>query len=292
MSSKPSQATKLAQKTPKKPSATPAASVTPAAPAPSAAPPVNPTPTSAVAQAPGSLSAKTGIALSLLPAPPPSASIPVPPSGADAPGGQNYRAVVPRKIELAALPGAVTDLQRCTSFAQIFGATGLPYAQVLQAFEVASAWSTMRNETAAWDTYCQTQEGICWGVLRTIMDSLKPAFEVATTGNPSLATTLPSFATLFGAKKAIALKSASTRRLNKAAVARGEAPTHGGVGKQRLRAAEKAALAAAKASSGAALAPSAAVPTTSPAVAPVQAAGAAPAAPAAPVAATSGGAHS
>ena len=206
------------------------------------APPVaaSSTPTPPVSSAPSAAAAST------LPAPPPIASIPVPPSGTDAPGGANYRSVIPRKIELAALPGAVADLVRCTDFAQIFGATGLPYAQVLQTFERANQWSTMRKQTAAWDVYAQTQEGICWGALRGIMNTLKPAFEVASAGDPSLTTTLPNFATLFHSKKMIAQKGVSTKRLNKAAIAKGEAPVHGGVGKRRQRAAEKAALLAAK----------------------------------------------
>ncbi|MGO9710558.1 MAG: hypothetical protein ACLQBL_16950 [Polyangiaceae bacterium] len=278
MSSKPTQSThvtKPAMKASKKSAAQPAPGTAEAAQAVAAAP----TPTVASTPAP------VVPALPMLPAPPPSATIPSPPSGADAPGGQNYRGVVPRKIELAALPGAVSDLQRCTSFSQIFGATGLPYAQVLQAFEISNDWSTMRNATDAWDTYCQTQEGICWGVLRVIMDTLKPAFDVAIAGNPGLATTLPSFATLFNAKNVIAQKSASTRRLNKAAVAKGEAPTHGAVGKQRQRAAEKAALAATKASGGAAVAPAPAV-SPMPSVAPAEVPAAA------PTAGTNGAAHS
>jgi hypothetical protein len=180
----------------------------------------------------------------------------------------------------------VSDLQRCTTFSQIFGATGLPYTQVLQAFEVSNAWSTMRNQTDAWDAYCQTQEGICWGVLRVIMETLKPAFDVATAGNPAIATTLPSFATLFNAKNVIAQKAASTRRLNKAAIAKGEAPTHGVVGKQRQRAAAKAALAAAKASGSAAVAATPAATSALPVAAPAQAAAVAPGA------ASNGGAHS
>ncbi|MGO8996874.1 MAG: hypothetical protein ACLQVI_26470, partial [Polyangiaceae bacterium] len=224
-----------------------------------------PSPTVASTPAPTPIAS---VVLPMLPAPPPSATIPSPPSGADAPGGQNYRAVVPRKLELAALPGAVTDLQRCTTYSQIFGTTGLPYTQVLQAFEISNEWSTMRNTTDAWDAYCQTQEGICWGVLRVIMDTLKPAFDVAIAGNPALAATLPNFATLFHAKNVIAQKAASTRRLNKAAVAKGEAPTHGAVGKQRQRAAEKAALAATKASGGAAVAPVPAVSSPPPVVTP------------------------
>jgi hypothetical protein len=148
--------------------------------------------------------------------------------------------------ELAALPGAVSDLQRFEAdFAQMLGATGLPYDQVLQGFTVANQWTTMRKASAAWDDYCQMQEGIAWTTLRAMMDRIKPVWEVAVASDPSLAATYPSLAVLFGAKKAIAQKAAATRRLNKAAIAKGEAPIHGVVGKKRQRRAAKAALAAA-----------------------------------------------
>jgi hypothetical protein len=238
------------------------------------------TPSPAQPQSP--LSPKTGIALVFLPPPPADAKIPAPPPGADAPGGQNYRAFVPKKLELAALAGAVADLQKC-NYAQIFGTTGIPYAQVLQAFEVGNQWSTMRKETAAWDAFCQTQEGISWATIRAMMVNLKAAFDLAAAGDASLTATLPSLAALFGAKKAIARKAAAVKKLNKQAVAKGELPIYGLVGKRRLRKAEKAAVASGNAAAPAVSVPAVAVaPTTAPApvVAP----------PAAPVA-TNGGTH-
>jgi hypothetical protein len=205
--------------------------------------------------------------------PPADAKIPTPPAGTSAPNGANYRAFLPRSTEVAALASAVTDLRKCTNFATLFGATALPYAQVLQAFDVGNQWTTMRNETAAWDAFCQTQEGIAWQTIRVMMDRLRPAFDLAVTGDATIASTMPGLAALLGAKKAIAQKAVATKKANKAAVARGEAPVHGVVGKRRLRAAQKALLPAAKAATAGAASSSTPPPTSAngspPASAPV-----------------------
>jgi hypothetical protein len=223
------------------------------------------------AQPQSPLSPKTGIALVFLPPPPADAKIPAPPPGTDAPGGQNFRAVVPKKLELAALAGAVADLKRCTNYAQIFGSTGIPYEQAVQAFDVGNQWSTMRNETDAWDKFCQTQEGISWATIRAMMVALKAAFDVAVLGDASLLSAMPSLAALFGAKKAIAKKAAAVKKLNRQAIAKGEPPIHGVVGKKRLKRTEKAAVGGVNASTAApaaSVAPVAVAPAPAPAPAP------------------------
>ncbi len=179
--------------------------------------------------------------------PPADAKIPVAPSGAAQPNASNYRSVIPKTTELAALPAAVENLKRFTNFAQVFALSGLPYAQVLQAFDVGNQWSTMRKATAAWDAFSMMEEGLAWGTIRSLMDRLGPLWDIATAADPSLAATNPALATLFSAKKAIAQKAVSTKKLNKEAIARGEEPTHGVVGKRRQKKAQKALAAAAKA---------------------------------------------
>jgi hypothetical protein len=210
------------------------------------------------------LSPTTGTALVFLTPPPANAKIPAPPAGAASPGGANYRSRLPTATELATLPGAVSDLKRFATFAQVFAVTGLPYAQVLQAFDVGSQWSTMRVATSAWQVYCMIQEGIAWGTIRAMMDSLRPVFEIACAADASLATTYPSLAALFGARKAISAKAVATKRANKAAVARGEAPVHGVVGKRRQKAANKAIVAAAKGAAAAPVVAPAPTPVTVP----------------------------
>jgi hypothetical protein len=196
--------------------------------------------------------------------PPVTANIPAPPAGYVRPTGETFRSVLPRGGEETALPIAVKDLGKFTTYAQTLGATAPPYAQVLQTFDVANQWSSMRSRTAAWDTYCALQEGIAWTSVRAQMDRLRPSFQLAVTGDPTVATTYPGLATLLFAKKAIALRGASTRALNKKALAVGKEPLHGQAGKKRKKAAEKAAYLAANATEVA--------PLPTPVVAPVTAA--------------------
>jgi hypothetical protein len=98
-------------------------------------------------------------------------------------------------------------------------------------------------------------------MLRSQMDRLRPIFELAVAGDPTIAVQFPSLAALLGAKQAIAQRSALTRK----AKAEGKPQTHGVVGKKRKKAAEKAAYAApaevpvASVAAPAAEAPSAAV---------------------------------
>lgn len=206
-----------------------------------------PMPAAGATPAPSALSPTTGVALVFLNPPPAGANIPVPPPGAASPPGSNYRQVLPKATEHAALPGAVADLKRFTNFNDVFALTGLPYAQVVQAFDIGSQWTAMRTATTAWDVYCLIQEGIAWMTIRAMMEKLRPVFEMACAANPTLATMYPNLTTLLGARKAISAKATATKRANKAAIARGEAPTHGAVGKKRQKAANKAIVAAAKA---------------------------------------------
>ena len=182
--------------------------------------------------------------LVLLDMPPPNANIPAPPSGFVAGDTADYRAVLPRDAELRALPIAVKDMSKFTDYTQLLGQTAPPYAEMMQALTVANAWSSMRTESAAWDAFCGSQEGISWTTLRGQMERLQPSFDLATGGTSNVTTLYPGLATLLDAKKVIARKGASTRKMNKEAEAKGETPVHGRVGKARQRKAEKAAYAA------------------------------------------------
>lgn len=205
--------------------------------------------------------------------PPADANIPTPPAGAASVNGATFRTVMPRATELAALPGALEDLKRFTNYTAVFGVTGLPYAQVVQTFDVSIQWTTMRRQARAWDEYSMIQEGQCWAVLRSFMQRMGPLFGMAVAADPSLAAMFPNLAALFGARKAIAHKAVATRKANSAAKSKGVAPTHGLVGKRRQRAAEKAALASSESGTPGAHGPSAtnngSAPATTVAGAPV-----------------------
>jgi len=177
--------------------------------------------------------------------PPANALIPGVPSYFVPDSGTNYRGVVPRKAELIALPLAVADLRKFANYAQVIGSTAPPYAEVLDTFDVTNQWSSMRTSSSAWDVFCRDQEGMCWGVMRPTMESLKSAFDLAVTRDPSLTAKLPGLAALLGVKQAIARKAVSTKRANKKALAEGKPATHGEVGKTRKKQSDKAILAAA-----------------------------------------------
>ena len=183
--------------------------------------------------------------------PPPNAFIPTPPSGFVPATDSIFLGFMPRLVELGALPGAVEDLKNFLDYAAILGVTAPPIAEVLAALEMAAQWSTMRKASSIWDVFATMQEGIAWATLRPLMDKLRPAFALAASHNASLPSKFSSLNTLLTAKQAIARKGASTRALNKQAVADGKPPIHGKSGKRRKKAADKAIVAAADAAKAA-----------------------------------------
>ena len=176
--------------------------------------------------------------------PPPDVHSPSPPAGFETPAGTNFRSVVPRGVELTASSNAVQDLQRFqATYASVLGATAPPFDHFFAALSVASGWSSLRAESAAWDGYCATEEGLAWQAFRPMLDKFATAFQLAADSNRSLVSQYAGLATLIGARVQIANKAASTRKLNKKAVAEGQQPFHGAIGKKRQRKAEKAAMA-------------------------------------------------
>ncbi len=125
----------------------------------------------------------------------------------------------------------------------MFAGIGLTQAETPLCLQMGSLWSAMRIQTSQWDKYGVLQEGYSWRAIRAALLRLEQAFLLAAQANPKLVTTYPGLSSLFGAKKVIAQKGASTRRLNSEAKAKGEPENHGVVGKKRQRRAEKAALA-------------------------------------------------
>jgi hypothetical protein len=217
--------------------------------------------------------------------PPPKGTVmpPVPDDYVPATPGE-FASVVPRQVELSALPQAIIDLTNFADYAATLGATAPALAEVTQALRVGAQWSTVRQASMRFDGYASLQEGLAWRAIRPQVASLVLAFALAAKRNPKLLVTYAGLAKFLGAKSAIALKGGATRRANTKAKADGKPEVHGKVGKRRQRAAEKAALLAA--TGGPATA------TTAPAAA--QAAPAPAATPLAPAAGgeTSGGARS
>jgi hypothetical protein len=237
-------------------------------------------PTAPVAATPAATtSAPSGQSVIFLTAPPSSANIPSPPKGFVAPVGAIFRGILPQQTELAVLQAAVEELRAFTDYSQVMGGTAPPATQVAQALDIGGQWTSMRNASDDWDGFCRSQEGVAWTTIRAMQDRLRPAWDLAVAGDPTLAARFPNLAALLGAKRATAKQGVATKALNKQAIAKGEPPTHGAVGKRRKRAAEKLAAQ----TLAAAAPPAQAAPVAQPA--PVASAPA-PVAPAAPPAAT------
>jgi hypothetical protein len=176
--------------------------------------------------------------------PPANANIPLPPKEYAPTTPGRFKNVVPRIAELSALPQALVDVRNFADYAQVFGEAAPSLAEVTEGVSLGSQWSTMRVTTQKWGRYCVLQEGLAWLTLRLLLARLGPVFTIAVQANPKLASRFPGLTALLGAKKSIAQKGASTKRLNKQAKAEGKPEIHGVVGKKRQRQAAKAALVA------------------------------------------------
>jgi hypothetical protein len=176
--------------------------------------------------------------------PPKEAVIPRPPSSFEVTPNARYGVVQPKKAEMVWMPRAVVELGQFTDYAATLGKTVPPLDSVIQWFDAANQWTTMRVQSAAWDAYCNAQEAQAWQGVREHIKRIKPAFALAAQSDPVLRDRFPNLASLLDAKAVIAHKAVATRRMNKQAEAEGKQPLHGQVGKKRKRAAEKAAGAA------------------------------------------------
>jgi len=154
--------------------------------------------------------APASAAATLIAAPPVDANIPAPPKGYDPTDGTNYRGIQPRKAELVALPSALQDLGRFTTYAQVLGTTAPAFTQVQASLTVANEWSTMRNASTAWDAYCRDQEGMAWVSVHALLDRLRPSFELAASADAALTTEFTGLSSLLAVKKVIANKAAAS----------------------------------------------------------------------------------
>jgi hypothetical protein len=183
-------------------------------------------------------------ATSVMKLPPASANIPAPPQGFVPTNGADYRGLLPKKTELAVLPDAVGELKRFTNFSQAFGKTMPPLAVVLATLDAAEQWSSMRAKSTEWDLFSRTQEGLAWKDARDLIATMRPAFNMATSVDSTIATENPSITRLLDAATAIAQRAAATRKANRLLKQQGKLPTAGKVGKKVKKAAEAATAAA------------------------------------------------
>jgi hypothetical protein len=202
--------------------------------------------TAAVTQTPGSIPPEVATPTGPVDPPPANAVVPVPPAYSPPTPGE-FKTVLPRQRELTALATAISDVTKFADFDTVMGSTAPSRAEVLQALTTGSKWTTQRQATQAWLRYAGLEEGLSWEVIRTQQDSLRPAFALAAKRNPALAEKYTGLAKLLAAPKTAAQQGAATRKANKQATAEGKPATHGKVGKQNEKKAQKEALAAQRA---------------------------------------------
>jgi hypothetical protein len=212
---------------------------------------------------------------SLMKLPPANANIPAPPQGFVPTNASDYRGLLPKKAELAVLADAVAEFKRFTDFAATFGKTVPSLPVVLATLDSAEQWSSMRAKSTEWDLYCRTQEGLAWKDTRDLIGTMKPAFNMATSVDGTIANENPSIVRLLAANTTIAQRGVATRKANRQLEQQGKAPTKGKAAKKAKKAAAEAAAAAALAATTPVAAPIAPSPAAQPSAPP-----ASPAAPA------------
>jgi hypothetical protein len=233
----------------------PVAAATPVAPAAPAVPVTASAPVTAPAPATSSVKL-----------PPANANIPAPPQGFVPTNASDYRGLLPKKTELAVLPGAVAELKRFTDFALTFGKTVPSLPVVLATLDAAEQWSSMRAKSTEWDLFCRTEEGLAWKDARDVLGTMRPAFNMAIAVDGTIASNNPSIARLIAANATIAQRGVATRTANRQAKEKGEPPTKGKAAKKAKKLAKAEAAAAASIVATAPATPAAPSPAAQPTV--------------------------
>jgi hypothetical protein len=151
-----------------------------------------------------------------------------------------YSGILPKASQLAVVEGAAQEVRDFADYLAVFGRTAPPQADVAQAFDVAGQWSAGLAKIERLRTYFACGEAQSWQQAHGYMARLQPAFDLAVKAEPTIGAQRPSLSSLFGAQKQIAKKALATKKANQEAIARGEQPTKGKVGKKRKAAAANA----------------------------------------------------
>ncbi len=202
------------------PSASDAASAT----ASSSAPVSPPAAASAPAADPTAIGTPPG-ALPALMSGPPSVTVPVPPSGFVPVRAIDLRGYRPMQSELASVPDAILELGQVPNWGPIFGITAPAATSVAQRLQVGAQWTALRAQSDSWSSYVNSQEGMAWKDALEVLNSLKPAFALATAASPSMLSAYPALTRLLGAQKVVAKRAVATRKKNAAAASAAPATT-------------------------------------------------------------------
>jgi hypothetical protein len=143
---------------------------------------------------------------------PPAVTFPVIAEGTVLPNMRAFRGFYPNHEELAALPGALTDLASFVDYTSLLGSSAPLPTALIGVVNVGLAWRTQRNASQAWTAFVAAQDGIAWKAASSMIDELRPLFLFAVAKNPELATAYPGLTQLFHAGKAAAELAAATKR--------------------------------------------------------------------------------
>jgi hypothetical protein len=127
---------------------------------------------------------------------------------------RGFKGYYPNKSELAALPGALSDLGNFAEYATVLGNTAPPASAVTSTVSVGMSWRQLRISTEAWDAYVKTQDAIAWKAAVTLLDEVKVLFLYAVSKNATLATKYPSLLAYFNVSKETAAQGSVTRKKN------------------------------------------------------------------------------
>ncbi len=136
--------------------------------------------------------------------PPPLSEAYTPPPGFQNANPADYRAALPRNLEMATMPDVLVEIRRFADYAAVFGKTAPGLEYVEQTFTAATEWTQTRIHNEAWDKFSRSQEGAAWSDVRRIMKMLAPALALASQTDATIAREFPALVRLFDAKKVIA----------------------------------------------------------------------------------------
>jgi hypothetical protein len=155
---------------------------------------------------------------------PPDWTIPAPPAGFVPVNLLDYRGSHPKVGQIAALPGAIAELEASSTYATVFGAAAPSANQLAGELAVAGRWTTLRVAAEALLGFLKSYEAITWKTALTDLDKLDALFQVFQAQNPAVVAAFPETAKLLDVPKVIGQRAAAARVRNKAKKALSPAP--------------------------------------------------------------------
>jgi hypothetical protein len=142
---------------------------------------------------------------------PPDLTLPVVPTGFVPVDAKDYAGVHPRAAQAAAMPNAITELEKSTSYEATFGATVPPADKLAGDMTTAAAWTAQREALENYLVYVKSCEAVTWKLVLAELDQLNAGFKAAVANNSGVAAQFPATARLLDVPKVLAQRAAATR---------------------------------------------------------------------------------